>query len=136
MSEKFVGKWKLCESNNFDEYLKQVGVSFLTRTAAKAIKPVLEFEVNGNHWKMTSTSTLTTWVCEFDLDKEQEQTTADGRKLKCIFSFADGKLIEEQKKIKDNDKESHFERYVDADGKLVITCKSEDVEAVRKYEKV
>uniref|UniRef100_A0A915LBT2 Fatty acid-binding protein n=1 Tax=Meloidogyne javanica TaxID=6303 RepID=A0A915LBT2_MELJA len=54
----------------------------------------------------------------------------------CTFTFVDGKLIEEQKKIKDDDKESHFERYIDADGKLVITCKSGNVEAVRKYEKI
>jgi len=38
MADKFVGKWKLCDSTNFDEYLKQVGVGLLTRTAAKAIK--------------------------------------------------------------------------------------------------
>uniref|UniRef100_A0A914KIX9 Cytosolic fatty-acid binding proteins domain-containing protein n=1 Tax=Meloidogyne incognita TaxID=6306 RepID=A0A914KIX9_MELIC len=136
MADKFVGKWKLCDSTNFDEYLKQVGVGLLTRTAAKAIKPELEFVVDGDKWKMTSTSAFTTWVCEFLLGEEKEQATADGRKLKCTFTFVDGKLIEEQKKINDDDKESHFERYIDADGKLVITCKSGNVEAVRKYEKI
>lgn len=38
MAEKFVGKWKLVESDNFDEYMKQVGVSFITRKAASALK--------------------------------------------------------------------------------------------------
>ena len=136
MAEKFVGKWKLVDSSNFDEYMKEVGVGMMTRVAASALKPVLEFEVNGDHWKMTSTSTFKTWVCEFDLGKEAEQTTADGRKLKSTFTFENGKLIEEQKKISDKDKDSHFERYIDDAGNLVIECQSGSVQCVRKYEKV
>ncbi|KAF7630900.1 Lipocln_cytosolic_FA-bd_dom domain-containing protein [Meloidogyne graminicola] len=94
MADKFIGKWKLVDSDNFGDYLKEVGVGFATRTAAQAIKPELKFEIDGDHWKMTSTSTFTTWVCEFDLGKEQEQKTADGRTLM---------------KIKTDDKDSHFE---------------------------
>ncbi|KAF7623435.1 Lipocln_cytosolic_FA-bd_dom domain-containing protein [Meloidogyne graminicola] len=81
MADKFIGKWKFVDSDNFGDYLKEVGVGFATRTAAQAIKPELKFEIDGDHWKMTSTSTFTTWVCEFDLGKEQEQKTADGRTL-------------------------------------------------------
>ena len=44
MAEQFVGKWKLVESNNFDEYMKQVGVGFVTRKAAAAIKRLLFLE--------------------------------------------------------------------------------------------
>jgi len=47
----------------------------------------LEFVVDGDKWKMTSTSTFTTWVCEFLLGEEKEQATADGRKLKVFFNF-------------------------------------------------
>ncbi|KAL7073564.1 hypothetical protein ACQ4LE_007294 [Meloidogyne hapla] len=136
MTDKFVGKWKLIDSDNFNDYLKEVGVGMITRTAATGIKPVLEFEVNGDNWKMTSTSTFTTWVCEFKLGEEKEQKTADGRTLKSKFTFVDGKLIEEQKKISEKDKDSYFERYIDGDGKLVITCESGEVKAVRKYEKM
>jgi hypothetical protein len=38
MAEKFIGKWKNIESENFNDYLKEVGVGFATRTAAAAIK--------------------------------------------------------------------------------------------------
>jgi hypothetical protein len=43
---------------------------------------VLSFEVNGDHWKMVSESTFTTWVAEFDLGQEAEIKTADGRAMK------------------------------------------------------
>ena len=65
--------------------------------------------VDGDNWKMTSTSTFTAWVCEFKIGEPKEQKTADGRTLMSTFTFTDGKLIEEQKKISEKDKDSHIE---------------------------
>ncbi|KAL3102804.1 hypothetical protein niasHT_021471 [Heterodera trifolii] len=137
MSDKFVGKWNLESSENFDEFMKEVGVSFLTRKAAGCVKPVLEFAVSnaGGHWRMTSTSTFTTWNCEFDLDKEFEQKTADGRTVKSIFTFENGKLIEKQTKIKADEKDSRYERYIDESGKLIIAMECGSVKAKRVYTK-
>lgn len=84
-SSAFVGKWNLESSENFDEYLKHVGVGLITRKVAAKVKPVLDIEVSGDHWKITSTSTFKTFVIEFDLNKEFDETTADGRTLKVIF---------------------------------------------------
>jgi len=86
---------------------------------AATLKPVLDIEVNGDHWKMTSSSTFKTTVWEFDLGKEFEETTADGRVMKSVFTLEGGKLLQEQKKIKPEDHDSHFERYIE-DGKLII----------------
>ncbi|KAL3123733.1 hypothetical protein niasHT_006068 [Heterodera trifolii] len=137
MSEKFVGKWNLESSENFDDFMKEVGVNFLTRKAAGCVKPVLEFEVSnaGEHWKMTSTSTFTTWNCEFDLNKEFEVKTADGRTVKTIFAYENGKLTEKQSKLKDDEKDSYYERYIDESGKLVITMEAGSVKAKRVYTK-
>lgn len=79
--QDFVGRWNLKDSVGFDDYLKEAGVNFMTRKIASNLKPTLDFEVNGNHWKMTSTSTFKTIVIEFDLDQEFEETTGDGRKM-------------------------------------------------------
>ncbi|CAK5024355.1 unnamed protein product [Meloidogyne enterolobii] len=136
MADKFVGKWKLTDSDNFNDYLKEVGVGMVVRATAAAVKPVLEFVVDGDNWKMTSTSTFANWVCDFKIGESKEQKTADGRTLMSTFTFTDGKLVEEQKKISEKDKDSHIERYVDGDGKMVITCESGGVKAVRKYEKM
>lgn len=51
-----------------------------------------------------------------------------------IFTFEDGKLVQEQKKIDPKDKDSRFERYVQ-DGKLYVVCDSEGVVAKRVYER-
>ncbi|KAI6213321.1 Fatty acid-binding protein-like protein 6 [Aphelenchoides besseyi] len=140
MSEQFVGKWNLLESEGFDEYMKEIGISFLTRKMANNLKPQLDIQVNGDHWKITSTSTFKTTVLEFDLNKPFDETTPDGRTLKVhngvhsTFKFENGKLIQDQKKIKDSDKDSVFERYIDG-GKLVVTCESNGVKAKRVYQR-
>ncbi|KAI6185353.1 FABP domain-containing protein [Aphelenchoides besseyi] len=134
MAEQFVGKWNLVESEGFDEYMKEIGINFLTRKMANSLKPQLDIQVNGDHWKITSASTFKTTVLEFDLNKTFDETTPDGRTLKSTFKFENGKLIQDQKKIKDSDKDSVFERYID-NGKLVVTCESNGVKAKRVYQR-
>uniref|UniRef100_A0A1I7S6J9 FABP domain-containing protein n=1 Tax=Bursaphelenchus xylophilus TaxID=6326 RepID=A0A1I7S6J9_BURXY len=134
MAQQFVGKWNLIESDNFDAYMKQVGVGLITRKMAATLKPLLEISVEGDHWKLHSQSTFKNVLTEFDLGKEFEETTADGRVLKSTFTFEDGKLIQVQKKIKDGDKDSRFVRYIEGD-KLIMEMESEGVKAKRVYER-
>ncbi|KAF4088429.1 hypothetical protein AMELA_G00081390 [Ameiurus melas] len=37
--EQFMGTWKLTASENFDEYMKAVGISFASRQIANLAKP-------------------------------------------------------------------------------------------------
>ena len=72
MAEKFAGTWNLVHSDNFDGYMKEIGIGMMTRMAGAAVKPTLTFEVSpdGAHWKFTSKSTFKTHDTEFDLGKE------------------------------------------------------------------
>uniref|UniRef100_A0A7E4ZRD7 FABP domain-containing protein n=1 Tax=Panagrellus redivivus TaxID=6233 RepID=A0A7E4ZRD7_PANRE len=130
----FAGTWNFVSSDNFDNYLKQVGVGLVTRKLASNLKPTLVFEIDGDKWKMSSLSTFKNIVTEFELDKEFDETTGDGRKVKSTFSLKDGKLIQIQKATKDSEKDSTFERYIEG-GKLIIKMQSDDVVATRVYEK-
>lgn len=67
--------------------MKAVGVGFIARQAGAVVKPVLDIEVSGDHWKVTSTATFRKpFTMEFDLGKEFERETADGRKMKVSSS--------------------------------------------------
>lgn len=66
-AEQFVGRWKLVESENFEDYLKEVGVGLLLRKAACAAKPTLEIKVNGNKWHVNQLSTFKNTTLEFTL---------------------------------------------------------------------
>ena len=49
---------------------------------AASLKPVLDIDVKGNKWKITSTDTFKTFTIEKELNKEFEEYTAYGRTLK------------------------------------------------------
>lgn len=91
-SLEFVGKWAYETGENFDEYLKHVGVGLITRKVACSLKPSLDIKISGDHWTITSTSTFKTFDIDFDLNKEFEETTADGRVLKVNLYLKTKKL--------------------------------------------
>ncbi|CAJ0566359.1 unnamed protein product, partial [Mesorhabditis spiculigera] len=132
MVDQLVGKWDLVSSEGFDEYLKEVGVGLMTRKIASNLKPTLIFEKNGETWSMTSKSTFKTFTVTWEMGKEQEGETADGRKVKATFSVEGDKLIQVEKGA--NGKDSRFERWIEG-GKLNIVCECNGVKCVRVYER-
>ncbi|KAK5972123.1 Receptor-type tyrosine-protein phosphatase delta [Trichostrongylus colubriformis] len=96
----FEGKWSLDKSENFDEYMKEVGVGLITRKAAAHIKVQLEIKKEGDKWVCLQTSTFKNSKLEFKLGEEFEETTPDGRKFKAIIELVDGKLVHKQTPIK------------------------------------
>ncbi|TKR94185.1 hypothetical protein L596_008504 [Steinernema carpocapsae] len=134
MCDSFVGKWQLVESDKFDDYMKEVGVGFVTRKAAGSLKPLLEVTLDSDKIKMHSTSTFKNHTMEFKLNEETELDTADGRKMKSTFEVVDGKLIQHEKPISASDKPSEITRWIEGN-KLIMTLKSGDVICKRVYEK-
>ncbi|KHN75186.1 Fatty acid-binding -like protein 5 [Toxocara canis] len=134
-ADKFVGKWTFVDSENFDAYMKQCGVGLITRKMAVTLKPTLTITCEGGKWKIVSESTFKTIILEFELGKEFEETTGDGRKLMSLMTMEGDKLIQVQKAIKPGDKDSRFERYIDENGHLIIICECEGVVSKRTYKK-
>uniref|UniRef100_A0A8R1EGK7 FABP domain-containing protein n=1 Tax=Caenorhabditis japonica TaxID=281687 RepID=A0A8R1EGK7_CAEJA len=66
-AEQFVGRWKLVHSENFEEYMKEVGVGMLARIAAANVKPTLEIKVNGDSWNVNQLSTFKNTTLNFTL---------------------------------------------------------------------
>lgn len=55
-----VGTWDLVESQNWEEYLKEIGVGMIMRKAATSFKPTAIISRDGNKWTLKSVSTLKT----------------------------------------------------------------------------
>ncbi|CCD68988.1 Fatty acid-binding protein homolog 6 [Caenorhabditis elegans] len=132
MSQEFVGRWKLIHSENFEEYMKEVGVGLITRKAAANLKPTLEIKVEGDLWYSNQYSTFKNTTLSFKLGQEFDETTPDGRTVKSVVNFENGKFIHIQKKIKDSDKESIITRWLEGD-KLITTLESGSVVSRREY---
>ncbi|XP_029307206.1 fatty acid binding protein 4b [Cottoperca gobio] len=132
MVEQFVGTWTLVSSENFEEYMKAIGVGFATRQMGNLAKPNLVINVDdAGIISMTSETTFKTTEIKFKLGEEFDETTADGRNTKTIVTLDNGKLVQQQTW---DDKKTTLEREI-IDGKLTAKCVMDDVVAVRIYGK-
>ncbi|XP_078543233.1 myelin P2 protein-like isoform X2 [Lissotriton helveticus] len=130
--ECFFGTWKLVSSENFDAYMKDLGVNFATRKAGAMVKPNVIICKTGDLYCLKTESSFTTTEISFKLGEEFDEVTADKRKTKTIVTCENGALIQLQKW---DDKETTIRREV-KDGQLVVTCTMGDVKCVRTYDKV
>lgn len=90
-------KYKLATSDNFDEYMKALGVGLVTRKMGNSVSPVVELKKEGDVYTLTSSSTFKTTVISFELGKEFDEETADGRKVKSTITLDGNKLTQVQK---------------------------------------
>ena len=132
--EAIKGEWKLTESINFDDFMKELGVNFVLRKLGNATKPNVTFTVNGDEWTFVTSSAVKTQTLKFKLDQEMDEETLDGRKVKTTFSLDGNKLVQTQRD-KDNNIVCVFTREITDKGELKAVGKTNGVEMTRIYQK-
>jgi len=131
MSE-FTGKYKLEKSDNFDNFLKELGVNFMLRKLANSTSPTLEITRNGDEFVFKTVSTVKTSTMTFTLGQEFEEERLDGKKVKSVITVEGNKLIQTQK---DGAKEVIYVREFSGDT-LTATSTANNVTSVRVYKRV
>ncbi|KAJ1076043.1 fatty acid-binding protein, adipocyte [Ovis aries] len=131
MCDAFVGTWKLVSSENFDDYMKEVGVGFATRKVAGMAKPTVIISVNGDVVNIKSESTFKNTEMSFKLGQEFDEVTPDDRKVKSIINLDEGALVQVQNW---DGKSTTIKRKL-VDDKLVLECVMNGVTATRVYER-
>nr|WPK49588.1 FABP1 [Cornechiniscus lobatus] len=133
-ADPVVGKFKLETSNNFDEYMKSIGVGLVTRKLGAAATPVVTVtkEGEGKYRIKTETSMKTTDI-GFTVGQPFDEETLDGRQVKSVITQpAPNKLVQVQRK---DDFESTITREFTQQG-LQTTLVHKDVKATRQYVRV
>ncbi|XP_061600437.1 fatty acid binding protein 7, brain, a [Cololabis saira] len=131
MVDAFCATWKLVDSQNFDDYMKELGVGFATRQVGNVTKPTVVICQDGDKVVVKTQSTFRNTEISSKLGEEFDETTPDDRHVKSTFTLEGDKLIHVQKW---DDKETKFVREI-KDGKMVMTLSYGGVTAVRTYEK-
>lgn len=91
-------KYKLESSENFEEYMKALGVGLIMRKMGNSISPTVELKKEGDEYTFNTTSTFKNTTIKFKVGEEFDEETVDGRKVKSVCTFeSDDKLIHEQK---------------------------------------
>ncbi|XP_029977001.1 fatty acid-binding protein, heart [Salarias fasciatus] len=131
MAEAFVGTWNLKSSDKFDDYLKELGVPFATRSVASMTKPTTIILVDGDKVTVKTQSTFKNTEVSFKLGEEFDETTADNRNVKSLVTIDGGKLVHVQKW---DGKETSLVREVSGNN-LTLTLTLGNVVCTRLYEK-
>ncbi|KAL1500835.1 hypothetical protein ABEB36_006266 [Hypothenemus hampei] len=123
-------KYKLESSENFDEYMKELGVGLITRKVGNSVSPVVDLTKDGDEYVLTSNSTFKHVVTKFKPGVEFDQETPDGRKVKATINI-DGNTLKEVQKAADG-KETTIDRtFTDDEVKMIMSVG--DVTATRIY---
>nr|WPK49607.1 FABP3 [Viridiscus sp. 1 JF-2023a] len=100
MADMIVGKYKLDSSDNFDEYMKSIGVGLVTRKLGSSATPTVTVTKEGeNKYRIkTETAMKTSDIC-FTVGVPFDEETLDGRQVKTtVTQPAPNKLVQEQRK--------------------------------------
>nr|P0C241.2 RecName: Full=Fatty acid-binding protein, liver; AltName: Full=Fatty acid-binding protein 1; AltName: Full=Liver-type fatty acid-binding protein; Short=L-FABP [Aquarana catesbeiana] len=89
----FSGIWNVYSQENYEPFLKAVGVPDDIIKVAKDIKPVIEIQQNGNDFVVTLKTPKNSQSNSFTVGQEAEITSAGGKKFKVTVNLEGGKLI-------------------------------------------
>ncbi|CAL4121906.1 unnamed protein product [Meganyctiphanes norvegica] len=132
---KIEGTYKLDLSENFDEFMKALGVGMVMRKMANSATPVVTVSKEEETYTIKQATTFKTTEIKFKLGEEFEETTADGRVVKSTITLDGSKLLHKQvgdasKKEKDSTMDREF-----TDTHMNMLCKVDDITCKRNYKR-
>ncbi|XP_060806800.1 fatty acid-binding protein-like [Amyelois transitella] len=92
-------KYKMVSSENFDDFMCALGVGFITRMAANAISPTVEFKKDGDFYILVTSSTFKTTESKFILGEECIEERADGVEVKSVYTLEGNVLKQVQRDV-------------------------------------
>ncbi|KAJ6223913.1 hypothetical protein RDWZM_002458 [Blomia tropicalis] len=127
------GKYKLATSENFDPFLKEIGVSLVTRKLANAASPSLDVSQDDEgFYVIKATAPFKTQTTKFKLGEEFDEERMDGKKVKSIVTAEGNTYTQIQK---DKDLEIKYIREFTGD-EIKVTSICNNVSCLRVYKRV
>jgi hypothetical protein len=90
----FAGRYEMVSSENYDEYLKAIGVDMVARKLANNSKPTIEITENGQNINLKTITTFKTVDLNFILGEEFEEETEAGYKAKTTINQDGNRLVQ------------------------------------------
>ncbi|KAI1724162.1 fatty acid-binding protein like protein [Ditylenchus destructor] len=139
MPEKFLGKWEVEKSDNFDEYLEAKGYGWFMRQMVKLASITKVFTKKGDNPPVYNCKIMTTkkdveWD-NFKMDEEFQGEYLDESQHKIKFSYdaAADKLIEKHAKVENGEIDVY--EYTIENGYMVMRMEYNGVSTKRYYKK-
>merc|ERR1711997_160819 len=120
------------QSENFEEFMKVLGVGLVTRKLGNKSSPTVTITEEAGEFIFKQESLVKTSEIKFKIGEEFDELTADGRKVKSLMTLKAPTVMVHEMKGTNGGKDSVCVREFFGD-KMVATCKCEDIETVRTY---
>merc|ERR1711887_177361 len=137
--EVFKGKFERVSSENYEDLLKALDVSYLLRKAATVSTPIVEITENNGVWSIKSSTTLKSMELKFKIGVEFEETTPDGREVRAVVQYEGGKIVTVQRAKKSGQKSTRSVREMNGPDELIYTMTIEgnhNLVCVQKFKRV
>lgn len=77
--------------------MRELGVGFFLRKIGNSVSPTVELQkLDNGKYKLLTISTFKDSIIEFELDKEFDEETLDGRQVKSVMTLEGNKLTQKQ----------------------------------------
>uniref|UniRef100_A0A452UHM4 Fatty acid binding protein 12 n=2 Tax=Ursidae TaxID=9632 RepID=A0A452UHM4_URSMA len=116
MVDQLQGTWKSISCENFEKYMKELGIGRASRKLACLAKPTVTISTQEDLITIKTKSIFKNNEISFKLGEEFEETTPGGHKTKSVITFDKDSLIQ----VQDWDGKENTIRRKLVDGKLVV----------------
>uniref|UniRef100_A0A8C7EW90 Fatty acid binding protein 12 n=1 Tax=Neovison vison TaxID=452646 RepID=A0A8C7EW90_NEOVI len=132
MVDQLQGTWKSISCENFEKYMKELGIGRASRKLACLAKPIVTISTQEDMITIKTKSIFKNNEISFKLGEEFEETTPGGHKTKSVVTFDKDSLIQ----VQDWDGKENTIRRKLVDGKMVVESAVNNVICTRTYERV
>ncbi|XP_034373063.1 fatty acid-binding protein 12 [Arvicanthis niloticus] len=132
MVDQLQGTWKSVSCENFENYMKELGVGRASRKLGCLAKPTVTISTDGDLITIKTKSIFKNKEISFKLGEEFEEITPSGRKSKSTVILDNDSLVQVQDW---GGKEAMIRRRL-VDGKMVVESAVNNVTCTRTYERV
>ncbi|XP_035661034.1 fatty acid-binding protein, liver-like [Branchiostoma floridae] len=91
-ANSYTGTWTLDSSDNFDEFMKAIGVGEEMRKIGNAAKPTFEILQDSDRFTWTTVTEVGEHTNSFTIDKQVEEIVMDGTKKMTTYTWNGPKL--------------------------------------------
>lgn len=97
VKDSYLGRFKLATSENFDGFLREIGIGMIKRKLANASYPVLDITRDeNNNITITTSAPFTRATTTFKLNEEFDEQRLDGKVVKSTVEQQGNKFIQTQ----------------------------------------
>ena len=112
----FLGKFERYSTDKYEEYLDALDVNIVKRKAMTASNPTIENKKSGDNWTVIMSTALKNWEATFQLGKEFNEMTPDGREVTSCFNLeGNDKFVINQRARKQGEKNTKIIRQYTGD---------------------